>query len=219
MSSPPADDFLVIAPSTRASAVIIHEVPDERGAAFLERQRALTAVVRHFPGYERTVVFPPEPNTGGRWVTLLHFQTRPDLERWLDSPERGACLRDLRQDFGDFTLRHLGRFDAWFSQNLDPGQVPGWKMALTVLLALYPTVMCLQIVLAPLLAEVNFSARMLISNAASVAILQWLMMPAATLILAGWLKPNASWRRSLAGVAGMSVVLTALLAFFSRLLD
>jgi len=56
---------------------------------------------------------------------------------------------------------------------------PAWKQALTVLLALYPTVMALSYV-NPLMSNFSLPLQMLSGNILSIALLTWLVMPWVT---------------------------------------
>ena len=53
-------------------------------------------------------------------------------------------------------------------------------MALTVLLALFPTVMVLTILVGPLTSPLGLAVSMLVGNAMSISILQWVPMPRLT---------------------------------------
>ena len=96
------------------------------------------------------------------------------------------------------------------------GAPPPWKMALVVVLGLYPTVMLLTLFPGPYLRPLGLAVSMLIGNALSVSILQWVVMPALNILSAPWLAAQGESKRTLnrAGVAVIVGILIGLAAFF-----
>jgi uncharacterized protein len=203
MSSPPADAPLLPADlaGTRVSTVVVQRVPADRVPRFLECQRALIGAAKDFPGYQSTELIPPSDERSEEWVATLHFDDKPSLDRWLDSPIRAEWVKKLRDDIGDFELKTLpSGFGIWFAGlATGPDRPPpaGWKIAMTVLLGLYPTVMLLFVLIGPYLNPLGMAAGMLISNTLSVAIGQWLTMPLLTNVLRPWFAANTPDKRVL----------------------
>jgi antibiotic biosynthesis monooxygenase (ABM) superfamily enzyme len=191
----------------------VQHVPPTAVEEFKKWQAGVTAAVAAFPGYEGTDLYPPSDHQSDEWVTVIHFQNDQSLQQWINSPARAEWVARLRSSVGDFELKTLtGGFSAWFTgvRGASKQAPPGWKMALTVLFGLYPTVMLLHIFADPHFSGLGFAASMLIGNALSVSILQWLVMPALTKILAPWLAANESRQKALS-IGGL-VVLVVLLA-------
>lgn len=208
----------ILPPQSRATAVVVQTVPQERSDEFLEWQRGITRDASLFPGYKYTEVYKPAPSAKTEWVTVVHFESNPLLEAWIKSPIRKKWVDDLKKRFGDFTLKRVGGFDAWFS-GVDGAdeKIPDWKMIITVVTALYPTVMVLTYwLLTPFLKPLPFSAQMLIGNIASVSFLQWVAMPLLTRRLSFWLRPTKATGlgTTLAGLAGILASLALMLWFF-----
>jgi uncharacterized protein len=182
----------VQAGGARASSVIVHHVPPDRVEQFLEMQRGITEAAKAFPGYQATDIYPPVDRRQSDWVVVIHFDGPETLQRWLDSPARAEWIEKLRNEMGDFRLKTLpAGFGAWFAGLVNGSEVPpSWKIALSVLLALYPTVMVLAICVGPYLNPLGLAVSMLISNALSVAILQWAVTPALNPLLRPWLRAN-----------------------------
>ncbi len=161
---------------------------------FLECQRALIGAAKGFSGYQSTELIPPSEDRPEEWVAILHFNDNPSLERWLDSPVRAEWVRKLRDEIGDFELKTLpSGFGVWFAGlATGPDRPPpaSWKIAMTVLLGLYPIVMVLAVFTGPLISLLGMAAVMLISNAISVAIGQWITMPLLTNLLRPWFDAN-----------------------------
>jgi antibiotic biosynthesis monooxygenase (ABM) superfamily enzyme len=92
-------------------------------------------------------------------------------------------------------------------------------MVVTVVLGLFPTVMLLAVFPGPYTACLGFAASMLVGNFLSVAILQWVVMPALTRVLDPWLKATSDKQRAFS-VVGMLLILLVLvgLVFIFRAL-
>jgi uncharacterized protein len=222
MSSPPVDGPLLPEDvrGARVSTVVVQRVPADRVPRFLECQRALTEAAKGFPGYQSTELFPPADERPEEWVGVIHFDDQQSLEDWLDSPVRAGWVKKLRDEIGDFQLRTLpSGFGVWFA-GLATGPEgeapPSWKIALTVLLGLYPTVMLLVVLLGQYLSPLGLAVSMLISNTLSVAIGQWLTMPFLTNGLRAWLNANGPDKRvlSIGGLALIWLVLAGLVVLF-----
>ena len=204
--------------AAEASSVIVHHVPAAMADKFLQWERGITEAAEQFPGYAKTEVYPPADRQQTEWVVVVHFDGREALKRWLDSPERACWIAKLGRELGRFSIKALPRgFGSWFA-GLDregtgseqaAGLPPDWKMALVVLLGLYPTVMLLTLFVSPWLAGLGLAFSMLIGNALSVSILQWGILPRLTAALRRWLSPPA--RNALALNVGGTLTILALL--------
>ena len=205
--------------ASRASAIVVQRVPAAAVDGFLEWQRGATEAAEGFAGYCGTDVFPPADGRGGEWVVLIHFEDEESLARWLESPERARRLEELRLKVGDFDLKTLrGGFGAWFvGQGQGPGAAPPpWKMAMTVVLGLFPTVMLLTIFVGPLTAPLGLAGSMLIGNALSVATLQWVVMPSLTKWLGPWLRADGAGKVAVRFSPGLILLTLVMLAIAFR---
>jgi antibiotic biosynthesis monooxygenase (ABM) superfamily enzyme len=203
MSPAPATDPLLPGDliGTRVSTVVVQRVPADRVSRFLECQRALIGAAKAFPGYQSTELIPPSEERPEEWVAVIHFDDQQSLQLWLDSPVRAEWVKKLREDIGDFELKTLpSGFGIWFAGlATGPDRPPpaSWKIAMTVLLWLYPVVMVLAVLTRPLIPLLGIAAVMLISNTLSVAIGQWLTMPLLTNLLRPWFGANTPDKRML----------------------
>ncbi|MBA4186436.1 MAG: hypothetical protein C0467_00310 [Planctomycetaceae bacterium] len=202
---------------SRATSVIVHQVPVQAADRFLALQGSLTQAVEVFPGYQATEVYPPSDPNGTEWVVVIHFADAKSLKDWIDSPTRAKWTERLGREIGEFRQETLATgFGAWFTRpSVDPP--PGWKMVATVLLGLYPTVMLLTLTVGAVTAPLGMAVAMLIGNALSVVILQYAVMPALTRVLGPWLHANARTERTRSfGGIGVIVLLLAGLALVFR---
>jgi uncharacterized protein len=206
----------------RASSVIVHRVPVDNTDAFLDWERGISQAAEASPGYRGTDIYPPADGGLTDWVVIIHFDEAEDLKRWIDSPARADWSAKLPGGLRDFRLKTLAAgFGPWFVAQLDDhgGPPPSWKMALTVLLGLYPTVMLITILVGGHLAHLGKSASMLVGNALSVSILQWAVMPLLEPLLRPWLVVGAGTgrARSAAWLALILIVLAGQAALFHRI--
>lgn len=185
----------------------------------MQWQRDITAAAETFAGYRGTDVYPPAGGQREEWVIVIHFDGESALQQWLQSPLRARWVEQLRARTGDFELKMLpAGFGPWFAGLMQSARTtpPAWKMVLTVLLGLYPTVMLLTRFVGPYLDPLGLSVSMLIGNALSVCLLQWVVMPTLTLLLRRWLNANAPGQKfvSLAGLGAILLLLAILTAAF-----
>ncbi len=118
----------------------------------------------------------------------------------------------LRTRIGEFELKTVsGGLGAWFADQARASSAhapQGWKMVLSVVLGLYPTVMLLSMTIGVVTNRWGLALSMLIGNACSVSILQWGVMPVLTRLFKPWLQANdATQPRLMWG--GVAVVLLA----------
>jgi antibiotic biosynthesis monooxygenase (ABM) superfamily enzyme len=201
------------------AGVFLHSVAPGKDAEFVAAQRDLTLVSSAFPGYEGTALFPADPS--GQWMSVLRFRSAGQLGGWIRSRERQQALPRLRDELThDFAeLPRSAPFGS--TVRIADGQTkitPAWKSAMLVVLCLYPTVVLLSKSLAPALGRLGTdqATAIFIGNVISVALLQWVLVPAASLPFRRWLDPidGAPGRISLAGAAVVVVGYAALLTIF-----
>ena len=77
--------------------------------------------------------------------------------------------------------------DFWFVPPGSPNRPVRWKMMLPTLLALWPTILLLSWLLAPIDRHVPFPFTPLVMLAVMVPLLEFVLMPAITRLLGGWL--------------------------------
>lgn len=200
--------------------LFLHGVARRKEAEFVTAQRDLTSVSSTFPGYEGTALFPADSTE--QWMSVLRFRTAGQLTSWIDSGERQKALPRLRNELTrDFAeLPRNAPFGC--TVRITDGQTaitPGWKSAMLVMFCLYPTVILLSKSLSPALSQLGIEQPVVVfvGNAISVALLQWVLIPAASLPFRRWLDPldGTPLRISLAGAAVITVGYAALLLIFT----
>lgn len=215
----PAGLDIVVAdqPRTHGVGLVYHQIEPGSETAFISAQEELAELAGTHPGYGGTTVLPPTAEYP-RWTSLIRFRSDQQLQDWMKSTTRQSALPQLQEQLG-------GRFQVVTQQTFGSTVrvqdgvaevTPSWKTNMVVLLVLYPTVMLLARFVDPLIRRLGTDVwlTMFLSQAISVSLLTWVMMPAAGRALQRWLDPKrgAGWRVSLLGalvvIAGYVVFLT-----------
>lgn len=213
-----ADNFAICSP--RASYVIVQHVPPNLTEKYLDWQRSITAAAAQFPGYQQTEAYPPLASSAkAEWVIVIHFDSQPTLDAWLNSSQRAEWIAKLPQEFRDIQLKTfpsgLGSYFALFI-NPPPMPLPHLKAIFAVMLGLYPTIMLMTWFITPKLNHLGLGISMLIGNILSVTFLEYVIMPGVSYLLRPWLHANAPEDRttSIAGYALIAAALAFMVWFF-----
>ncbi len=168
-----------------------HHIKPGCEASFKNWHKQLIATQQTFTGFIKTECFRSGMGGKNEWIDFSVFKTQKNLEAWLRSEEREEIISKLKPWVKEMYYHQLSSgFDSWFIQS-NRIQVPAnWKIALTVVLGLYPTVMFIAYFINPQLSGLPFAATMLIGNFISVAALQWMVMPMLNYLLSPWLLPE-----------------------------
>lgn len=181
----------VLPPGSDLIMVVSQKIPKEKSQAFLDWQKLMTEASSKFEGYERTDVFPPAEGLHDEWITLVRFNSKSNLDNWVNSDTRAELNAKFNQDFGEFKMRRIAEgFGMWF-ETPQAVKIPAWKMAMTILVALYPTLLFLQASITfPLFSNFPHVWKMLASILLSVSAMQWLVVPFAVKHLKWWHYPQ-----------------------------
>ncbi len=181
----------VLPPGSDLIMVISQKIAPEKSQAFLDWQKLMTEASSKFQGYERTEVFPPAEGLHDEWITLVRFDSKSNLDNWISSDTRAELNARFKEDFGEFKMRRIGEgFDMWF-QPSQAVKIPPWKMAMTILVALYPTLLFLQALITfPLFSNFPHVWKMLASIVLSVSAMQWVVVPFTVKNLKWWHYPQ-----------------------------
>jgi uncharacterized protein len=192
--------------------VFTHRVARDKVEAYLAWRRKVIEAQTHYPGYLATEFFKPHGKFQNEWVDIVRYANVDDLNRWMESKERQELLKELDPIVESMHEHRVTGLEGWFALNRGPEAMvavpPPWKQTITVVFALYPTVMVLSLLTGPLLNQLAFPVQMLIGNILSCTLLSYLVMPYATRLLNFWLSPPASsvkargvWMTELLGIS------------------
>ena len=143
-----------------------------------------------YPGYRGNYLQPPAA-PGGHWTTLLRYDSQEHLDAWLAAPERAQLLEEAKVFIEqEEHLRLATSFPGWIPiQPVNGVTPPDWKIALLVLLGLFPTVMLELRFLSPILRQfdLNSSFATFIGNVGSVSATSFITMPLFVRWFGWWL--------------------------------
>ncbi|WP_099024153.1 antibiotic biosynthesis monooxygenase [Mycolicibacterium palauense] len=205
-------------------SVFLQTVAAGREAEFTAAQAELAAKAATFPGCEGTAVFPPGDR--GEWLSVVRFRRPHQLRAWLGSGSRAEALPAVRDSLTDNFSVHALTTPYGSTVRTDNGRTqvtPGWKVAMLVLLVLYPTVMLLSRFLGPMLAGLGIRPWLafFMSNIVSIVVMQWALMPVASRLFGRWLDPvdGAGLRVSVGGAVLIVLGYLAALTLFATVHD
>jgi len=179
-------------PKQEVTEVFVTRVTPGMEKAFHDWIAKVHRVEATFPGFRGVYVQSPRNDQGENWITLLQFDNVENLERWINSSERAIMLEESTPFLKSLESHRVSSsYAGWFGSLAKKGEVPPvWKQTMIILLVLFPVVMLEIRYLTPLLTNLNLSLSTFISNAISVSVLAWPLLPIAISLLGWWLSPG-----------------------------
>ncbi len=196
-----------------------NEIADAQMPDFRALQDKLDAAANNFDGYlGQELTF--EDREGGTHCTArIRFRSLEQCLEWLDSRIRRELLSEAEASMGYQYRSGIDRksFEQWISSKAGKN-APTWKINLLVWLALYPSVMLLTILCQSTLGKLPLPLNMLLSNAITVALTGWFLVPWLSQIYQPWLEER-SMRWQVMGTLSILGWLLLSLALFNQLPD
>lgn len=197
-------------PSTVPVTVVVSQLLKPGCAdAYQNWQLDIDAAAKKFPGFLGTEMIKPMPGVQNEWVVVFRFDSAKNLDDWLASNTHAELMKQAEPLFEKVQVRRVGRgFEDWIANAAGggddgPSQV---RMAMVVLLALYPIVMLLTLYLVPLLPNWGLAYSMFISNILSVVLLTWIFMPLTTRALGFWLDRDTGSKTGITLLGGALIL-------------
>lgn len=186
--------------------VIVTEVDPEKKNLYGKWLAKIHEAEAKLSGFRGMYVQAPAEKQGRYWLTFLQFDTVENLDTWLMSDERQALLKELPPLIKSFeTHRVISPYAGWFGSLTKTASIALWKQTMLILLVLFPIVMIELKFLSPLTKSLDISLATFISNAISVILISWPMMPLAIACFRWWLTPSP-WNLQKVNVAGALAV-------------
>ncbi|MCV0428432.1 MAG: antibiotic biosynthesis monooxygenase [Roseibium sp.] len=177
--------------------------------AYQQWQLEIDAEAKKFPGFLGTELIKPLPGVQNEWVVIFRFTSGKHLDDWFASDIHREMLKRAEPYFDKVHIRRVGRgFEDWFANAAGEGDAgpTQFKMAMVVLLTLYPTVMLITLYISPFMSSWGLPVSMFVSNILSVIILTWAIMPMATRALDFWLDDETGSRPSITIGGGALII-------------
>src|SRR4029077_18426745 len=89
----------------RVSAVIATRIKPGGEAAYRAWERKIAAAQARAPGFQGYRFEPPVPGVQEDWLAILRFDSEPNLQGWLASPERKKLLEEAAAFTAEYHAR------------------------------------------------------------------------------------------------------------------
>jgi uncharacterized protein len=203
-----------VQPAGDVTEVIFSRIKPGMEDAYRGWTTRIGAAQARYPGYRGMFVQPPD-EMGGLWTTIIRFKSAPQLEAWMNAPERKSLLQESKAFIEHEQLTRLATaFPGWVPIDPVTGKgPPNWKTAMLVLLGLFPVVMLELRFLNPVLSQFGLHASLatFVGNSLSVAATSFITMPLFVRWFGWWLFPDdASTLRVTSKGVAILVILFAL---------
>ena len=147
-----------------------------------------------FPGHVSCRLVPPVAGAQREWIFVFTFDSAASLKAWVESDIRADWLARARaMVVEEGPARVVSGLESLFGL-LPPSVAPPppvWKVAVSVLVGLYPVSLLNAVFLAPRLGGLPLAWRVLVSAVVVVGLMTWVVMPTVTRLLRRWLYPGA----------------------------
>ncbi len=163
--------------------------------AFRSTLEGLLEEFARVPGASGSLVFRRESGGDVEFSILQRFATEQDHAAWLASAGFGRWRAAMAPSTPtpDHVQRYSG-MDAFFVDAKAPDAPPRWKMAVVLLVAVYPMSLAVAHWLAPALARVSLFTGALITSVIMVVSMTWIVVPLLTKLFEAWLQPASTGR-------------------------
>lgn len=185
-----------------ASSVFAYRIRSDRETEFREWRRRILEEVRTWKGFLGTESFDTLDSAHPEFVVVVRFDSRLNLDAWLQSKIRKTFMKEVRRYVDHYALRRIGSgFEGWFDTSANKNPPASWRQAMVILTALFPVIMTLRQLLFPVFSALPMPAAFLILLTVDMAVLTYVVMPRFTLLMNFWLRPSpdSTWRNELAG--------------------
>ncbi len=176
-----------------ATVVVSRKVRPGCEDAFREWAFGFEQEMARFPGHVNCQFVPPVGDAQPEWVFVFTFDSARSLQAWVASPTRAQWLTQVAPLVeGQDQAQIISGLEALFGI-LPPTVAPPppvWKVAVSVLLGLYPTSLLNATLLVPLIQDLPLPFRVLLSVVTLVVLMTWVVMPLVTRALRPWLYPG-----------------------------
>ncbi|MEI6209872.1 MAG: antibiotic biosynthesis monooxygenase [Desulfuromonadales bacterium] len=163
------------------------KVKPGKESEFEEWHRGISASATAFPGHLGVSVMRPG-NSSGEYVVIFKFDTYEHLASWQESEVRRKWLQKAIQFKSEETRYQTGYgIEFWFTSPREPVPPPRWKMAVVTMLAIYPVVNLMNIVLKPVIGGLSPWVGGLIATPVTILLMTYMVMPGMTRLLSRWL--------------------------------
>ncbi len=176
-----------------ATVVITHRVRDGQQPGYEDWLKEIGPVCRGYAGHLDLQIIRPVRELTTTYTVIIRFDTREHLEKWIYSQERKQLIEKVRPLLvkdDDYFIR--GGLDFWFTPDGTRSRIPvRWKQLLVTWSAIYPLVLGVPLLVAPLLRQLGVPRYRYIDTlcvtGVVVSLMVYLVMPRYTRLIQRWL--------------------------------
>lgn len=169
------------------TVTVARRVTAGREAEFEAWADRLTAEATTFPGFLGSGRLRPA-DPADDWHVVYRFDTADHLAAWERSADRGRLLRDAEHLMSTVAVQRVTGLETWFSL---PGRIteapPKWKMFLVSGAVIYALQVLEYTVFGRWVYDWPLTLRVLTMSFPVTALMTWLVMPRASILLRRWL--------------------------------
>jgi len=180
--------------------VIKHRVKAGQEASYEQWLRRIVTIASGQPGHLGVDVIRGKDGGLHMFTSVLRFHSTQAMQSWMDSDERRQLVQEAAPMLADGDQTQVNPHNEfWFTPaNEESSPPPRWKQACVSFMVILPLTLLVPLLWGPLFARVPSLSGYFISTAlvtvTIVLLVVYLMMPAATRLMAPWL--NASAKKS-----------------------
>ena len=172
--------------SAGATALITHRVREDRQADYEKWIGEIAPLSKASPGNLDWHIVRPIPGLSETYAVIIRFDTKAHLQAWMESPVRRRLVEEVEPLFAD------GGLDFWFIPDEGRARSPvRWKQFLVTWSAIYPLVLGVPLLVAPMLRLLgiadNHLLATLVATGIDVFLMTYLVMPRYTRLVHRWL--------------------------------
>jgi antibiotic biosynthesis monooxygenase (ABM) superfamily enzyme len=178
------------------TVIVKHCVLPGKEIEYQEWAIGITEAARQFDGYLGVNFIRPSAMDEQHHILIFKFNSYENMLKWEESPER-AYWKDKRKHItkDEPEIHRYKGWDYWFtlppSAKIAP---PRYKMALITLVSIYPLALFVPMLLNPFIGFLPQIIVVLITAAAIVPLMLYLVMPTMVKIFSWWLYPDRKQR-------------------------
>jgi len=205
--------------TSEVAFVTTRRVDRDRVADYQTWSEKVRDCLERTPGFVSAEQLPAVPGQQDFWTQIVRFSDAEHSARWARSPELAALMKEIEPytENSEVSAVPIGRND-WLNFGLSTTSGPGapakWKQLIAGVMALYPTVIVVNVLLERFMT-VPFALAVLLTNAIAMALVMMVFLPQLSRVLHGWLLPTKRLPRS--RTIGVAVLLLAVTGAFLAL--
>ena len=174
-----------------ATTIFARVVKPDRVQEFEAWLKGINQAVRRFDGCLGMDVIRPGEQDHLEYVIVLRFEDQGGFKRWLESPERAEWVtKSDDMTIGEPYIQEAHGLDPWFTLPGRQTEVHGpakYKMVIVVFLSIFPLLLSIPPLVAPLLTFLPPVASQAIQVIGIVALMTYVVLPLMTRLFAFWL--------------------------------